>query len=115
MSSGILIVEDEPIVAQDVAAILTGAGYRIAGVAGTVPTALRLARTGKFDAAVVDANLRGESAEAIAAALAEARTPFLVLSGYGRSHIKGALCEAPLLGKPFSGETLVRAVEALHK
>jgi DNA-binding response OmpR family regulator len=102
-----LIVEDEPLVAQDIATILTSAGYVVAGMVETVPLAIGFARSGRCEAAVLDANLRGESAELVAEALQQAGTPFLVVSGYSRAHLKGALSNAPLLPKPFSRDALV--------
>ena len=113
MTLTVLIVEDEGLIAQEIEAVLAGAGFAIAGVVPTVSKALALIAERKFDAAVLDANLRGHSAQPVAQALSHAGIPFLVLSGYGKAHLTGLLLEAPHFSKPFQPEALVRAVRAL--
>jgi DNA-binding response OmpR family regulator len=113
MIPNILIVEDEALIAQGIEAVLASAGFAIGGVAATVTKAVALIEAREFDAAVLDANLRGRSSEPVARALRQAGTPFLVISGYGKARITGPLLDAPHVSKPFSPEALVRAVRAL--
>jgi DNA-binding response OmpR family regulator len=113
MTAKILIVEDEALIAQEIEAVLAGAGFVVAGLAATVPKALALITAGEFEAAVLDANLRGQSAEPVAQALRQAEIPFLIISGYSKSHLIGPLLNAPHLPKPFQPEALVRAVKEL--
>jgi DNA-binding response OmpR family regulator len=109
----ILIVEDEPLIAQEIEAVLAGAGFAIAGVAPTVSKALAMIAEREFEAAVLDANLRGHSAAPVANALRQFGTPFLVLSGYSKAHLAEPLLDAPHLPKPFQPGALVRALNAL--
>ena len=55
----ILIVEDDYLVASELEATLTDAGFQVVGVASTADQAIRLARTQRPDLAVVDVRLIG--------------------------------------------------------
>ena len=63
----ILVVEDEFLVAMQIEAILTRAGWRVIGSAGTLSSAVSLARKSACDAALLDVNLRSERADEVAA------------------------------------------------
>ena len=63
----ILVVEDEFLVAMQIEAILTRAGWRVIGSAGTLSSAVSLARKSACDAALLDVNLRGARADEVAA------------------------------------------------
>jgi DNA-binding response OmpR family regulator len=107
----ILVVEDEFLVAVQIEAILRGAGWRVIGSAGTLASAVSLARQSECDAAVLDVNLRGERVDEVAAILQERRIPFLFVSGYGRGNLPVAFREsAEFLAKPFSDQMLVHTV-----
>ncbi len=56
----ILIVEDEPIIADDIALTLEDYGYVVHGIAASVPEALAAIRTSVPQMALVDINLEGE-------------------------------------------------------
>ena len=86
--SRILIVEDEPLVAEDLRIVLVEAGFEIAGVAFRVATALSLIETVACDAAIVDAHLAGASATPVAAVLSARGLRFIVLSGYTREQLQ---------------------------
>jgi DNA-binding response OmpR family regulator len=109
----LLIVEDEALVAFDIEAALMAAGLEITGLAISVRAALHLLQTEPCDAAVLDANLNGESAEPVATALQERGIPFVVLSGYGSEQRPPALRNAPFVTKPFAYDQLIRAVDSL--
>ena len=79
----ILVVEDESVIAQDIAWIVENeAGYSVAGIASTVDEALAIIAKGELDGAILDANLDGESSEKIAKELKQKNVPFFILSGY---------------------------------
>ncbi|WP_363346019.1 response regulator [Methylocystis echinoides] len=111
----VLIVEDEFLIAMDTEAVLEDAGCEVGGVAATVQEAQRLIDGNGWDAAVVDANLNGVSAEPVAARLRQRGVPFVVMSGYAPDHMTGALAQAPFLSKPSEPNSLASAVLALHK
>jgi len=110
----ILVVEDEFLVASQIESILTGAGWRVIGSAGTLASAVSLARKSECDAAVLDVNLRGERVDDVATILSERGIPFLFVSGYGRGNLPAAFRErVEFLAKPFSHQMLVQTVGTL--
>lgn len=112
----VLIVEDEPLVAFDLADTIAGAGYAVVGPAASVAEALRIIAREGCDAAVLDINLAGQSSEPVAAALAARGTRFIGLSGYTMKQAASFLKNAPMLSKPVSTADLLRAIARLvHK
>ncbi len=110
----ILVVEDEFLVAAQIEAILSGAGWRVIGSAGTLASAVTLARKSECDAAVLDVNLRGERIDEVANILSERRIPFLFVSGYGRGNLPAKFREnVEFLAKPFSDQMLLQTVGTL--
>ena len=98
-SARILIVEDEPLVAEDLRTVLVDAGFEIAGVAARVATALSLIETVACDAAIVDANLAGASASPVAAVLSARGLPFIVLSD--REQLQSEFSGGFFIEKPY--------------
>lgn len=105
----VLVVEDEGIVALDMESLLQDHGCTVIGPAATIRRALDLIASEDPDLAVLDLNLKGESALPIASALNERDIPFVVVSGYGRM-LSGHpdLKDAPLLDKPVNHQALIR-------
>jgi response regulator of citrate/malate metabolism len=68
----ILITEDEPILAEELEAIVKELGHQVVGIASTLGGALRLAEQSECDLALVDVYLRdGTTGPAVARHLAE--------------------------------------------
>lgn len=112
MTRRILVVEDEPLLAMALTEQLKELGYQVAGVAPTITKAMKLIE--HCDAAILDCNLRGESAEALAQALSERGIPFLFHTGYSARQISQRFSHhAPLLTKPVSADVLSKAVAQL--
>lgn len=109
----VLVVEDVAVLAWQVRDVLTGAGAAVAGPAPSVAGALELLAEREVDAAVLDMNLNGESADPIADALAARGVPFVFLTGYGSGAAEGRHSGRPTLGKPFRATVLVRALASL--
>lgn len=108
-----IIVEDEWVIALMIESVLRGAGAEVAGIAGNVAEALGLIEAVGFDAAILDANLGGETAAPVARVLRERDVPFAVVSGYNRDQRIGPLADAPFVSKPFSPPTLLMAIRSL--
>jgi DNA-binding response OmpR family regulator len=99
MSVRVLVVEDEAIVAIDIADQLTDAGFLVIGPAPSVAKALKLIEDVGCDVAVLDVNLRDETAEPVARELRSRRTPFVFLSAVSRDHLpSGFPVSAPSAG-----------------
>jgi len=106
----ILVVEDEPLIAMELTAILQQAGFETIGPAASVAQALAT-RLASCDAAILDVNLGRESSEAVARQLKQAGIPFIVLSGYTRTQQPAAFDGVPLLQKPVQPETLIAELQ----
>jgi DNA-binding response OmpR family regulator len=110
----ILVVEDEFFIAMQIEGILRGAGLRVVGSAGTLSSAVSLARKSECDAAVLDVNLKGERVDEVAAILSERAVPFMFVSGYGRGNLPAAFrTGVEFLAKPFTDRNLLEAVRNL--
>ncbi|HVL20895.1 MAG TPA: PAS domain S-box protein, partial [Amaricoccus sp.] len=72
----VLVVEDEALIAMDMEVQLTAAGWDVVGPAGTINEALTLIGATTVDAALVDANVRGQPVGEIAEALRARGVPF---------------------------------------
>jgi DNA-binding response OmpR family regulator len=113
MSVHVLVVEDEAIVAIDIAEQLTEAGFVVVGPAPSVAKALKLIVDARCDVAVLDVNLRDETAEAVACELRSRGTPFLFMSAVSRDRLPSGFNEELLLPKPARPEVLVAALQSL--
>lgn len=109
----VLIVEDEYLIATSTAATLRAGGCTIVGIVATVADALRQIEEQECDAAVLDANLNGLSAEPVAQALQQRGIPFVVASGYSMRQLQGVMAGAPFVAKPFRSAELIALVLAL--
>jgi DNA-binding response OmpR family regulator len=109
----ILIVEDDPMLAFGTEQLLLESGFRIAGMASNLETALRMIESGVLDAAILDANLAGTSAAPAAAALTARGLPFFVLSGYSKKQLNGEFLGAASLQKPCQPELIIQTLRSL--
>ena len=106
----ILVVEDEPLLALDIASSLAEVGVAVLGPAATVEQALRLIEIAPFDGALLDANLDGHPVDEVAAALTRRNSPVAFVTGYGPESLPLAFRAAPIVAKPFSPAGLIQAV-----
>jgi DNA-binding response OmpR family regulator len=109
----VLVVEDEPLVAENLRADLDDAGFDVVGVAPRLDRALRLIAELGFDAAILDANLAGTSAAPAAAVLSMRKIPFVVLSGYAREQLPREFSNAVYVQKPYRPNQLISQVKSL--
>lgn len=107
----ILIVEDEFLVADDIATSLEDLGYAVIGPVATVSEALGLVAGEPIDGVVLDANLDGVSSAPVAAELTARGVPFIVVTGYGRLDLPTSqLNDAPRVTKPCNMAELGRVL-----
>ena len=109
-SKRVLVVEDEALIAMEIAAILSDAGFTVVGPVGSVAKALALIEGSGCEAAVLDINLGDDTSEAIARVLSASATPFITISGYSREQQPAAFRNAPLVSKPVRPERLVAEI-----
>jgi PAS domain S-box-containing protein len=108
-----LIVEDEPLIALDIAAALQSADAEIEGPIGTATEAVGVIERARLDGALLDANLHGRPVGDIARALTRRNLPFVFVTGYGRDGLPEAFQQAAILSKPFSRQQVIDAAERL--
>jgi DNA-binding response OmpR family regulator len=107
MPERVLVVEDEPLIAFDVADHLRQAGFEVIGPATSVSAALKLLNSQSCDLAVLDVNLGRETAAPIADVLRSKSLPFVALSGYSSEQLPEIFQRAPMLTKPVDPKKLV--------
>lgn len=105
----VLIVEDALLLALELEAGLTEAGAEVVGSAGDLEEAKRMSALA-VDAAVLDANLNGESVQPVAEALAARRVPFVFATGYGDDKVMPQNFDAPVIRKPYDVTQVVAAL-----
>lgn len=97
----IMIVEDEFLIADDVAAMLREAGARVIGPVGSLPEGMRLAAdTETIDAAVLNIDLGGVTVFPLADELQARGVRILFLTGYGEDNIPVDYESVPCCRKP---------------
>jgi CheY-like chemotaxis protein len=106
----VLIVEDEALVALDLALVLRDLGCVVLGLAADSAQALALLRQQRPDAVLLDLGLRDGFALALVEALAAADVRYVLTTGYDCELLEPALRHAPRLGKPFGQEELRQAL-----
>jgi DNA-binding response OmpR family regulator len=110
----ILIVEDDFVIALDLATQLVGAGYAVCEPARTTAAALQTIDADRPDMALLDVNLgHGETSFDIARGLILRQVPFVFLTGYRPTDLPRDLVEAPVLGKPCPFALLQREIGRL--
>src|SRR5574338_1291615 len=98
----VLLVEDEYYIADDLRRTLNAAGADVVGPFSTVAKACDAVEEVTFDCAVIDLNLHGESAVAVADRLVEKGASFAIATGYGSSAVPDRLKDVPRIEKPFN-------------
>jgi len=117
----ILIVEDETIVAMDLAATLRRLGYEVVGMVGTGAAAIEWAASHQPDLILMDIRIKGpmDGIEAAAVIQERQRTPIVFLTAHGDNDtVQRAKAASPhgYLVKPFEEPVLHRVLEmALHR
>jgi CheY-like chemotaxis protein len=104
----VLLVEDEFLIAEDLASVLSAAGATVVGPAYTVAGALSLIESGDaLDGAVLDVNLKSEAVFPVADALLSRSIPFVFTTGYDKQYLRGQHEGVTRLEKPIDPAKLV--------
>jgi DNA-binding NarL/FixJ family response regulator len=110
----ILLVEDEPIIALDVAQVLAEAGANVIGPAYSVSQALKLIESTEIDVAITDFRLERETAVPVAQRLIGIGVPFLFHTSVSDG-VEQEVPKIPIVLKPSLPHQLVGAVAGLGK
>jgi DNA-binding NtrC family response regulator len=111
LRGSVFLVEDETMIRMLVADMLSDLGYDVAAEAGDIEQAIKLARSAKFDLAILDVNVNGRIISPVAEAVASRNLPFVFATGYGSESLPEQYRTHPSLQKPFKLETLQQAIE----
>lgn len=112
IASDVLIIEDEPIIAMDIEALVEGLGHRVVGVARTHAEALDSVKDHRPGLVLADIQLADGSSglDAVNDILAQIEVPVIFITAYPERLLTGERPEpAFLITKPFSVDA-VRAV-----
>ncbi len=110
MTSRILIVEDDPLVAIMIEGFLDVLGYELVGCEGSLGGAIARLASSDFDAVILDVHLaNGETSEPIGEALREGGIPFIVTTGDDIA-VGSKYGASPLLRKPFALDAFAAAL-----
>ena len=103
-----LVVDDEFLIAVELEAILTGAGYHVLS-AVSLAEARHLASLRSIDVAVLDFRM-GDGAIGLARDLETRGVPLLFCTGSTREEVHAVFPAVPVVAKPFSGSDLLAEV-----
>jgi DNA-binding response OmpR family regulator len=106
----LLIVEDEYLLAREMADYFENLGAEIVGPVGTVALALGLIASSRIQIAVLDVNLRDERVYPVADLLTLKQIPFVFASGYGSELEPDAYAGAPRCIKPIEFAVLANTL-----
>ncbi len=109
----ILVIEDEAVIALDVADIVRNAGHEVVGIAATEKAAVELARQHSPHLVLADIQLRGaDSGISAVRQIMQAMTiPVIFVTGYPERLLTGTQVEpAFVISKPFDPDLLRAAI-----
>lgn len=106
----VLIVEDEAVIALDLAGMIEDLGHVVVKIAGRYDIGLEFAESGQLDLAILDMNVHGVLSFPIAYVLRQRGIPFIFASGYGERGLIDGFRDSRVLTKPYSYESLVQMV-----
>jgi DNA-binding NtrC family response regulator len=110
----VLIVEDEPFIALDLASAIESAGGVVVGPAATVREALALLQRAPVRAALLDVNVGDGEVTPVATALAARGTPVVFYCGHGiPAELQRSCPTAPVFLKPAPVHKLVDELAGL--
>ena len=104
----VLVVEDEIMIRLLLEDMLGDLGYTITAAVGRIDDAVKVAKTGNFDVAILDVNLNGQTVGPVAEILEARGLPFVFATGYGERGLPERFSKRPTLQKPFQQENLGR-------
>ncbi|GAB5554872.1 MAG: hypothetical protein Sapg2KO_44630 [Saprospiraceae bacterium] len=112
----VLIVEDEPLIAEDLAEILAQAGYSIAGIAYDSDQAIQILGSAQLDLVILDIDLKSDLNGIQLGTLINKhhQLPFIYLTSFSdRKTIQEVKETNPMgyLVKPFDEKTLIATLE----
>lgn len=111
----VVVVEDQFLIAEEIAVLLQAAGTRVVRPCRNCSAAQALFESDEPDVAILDVHLEAGSSASLARGLTDMKIPFVVASGADQAVLPPELRMAPYIAKPDEGVTLLAAVGcAIH-
>lgn len=107
----VLVVEDEYFLADELKHTLVEAGAGMVRLSGEFLDAMREVENDGYAFALLDINLHGEMAYAVADILLKTGVPFGFVTGYSTRDLPPRFARVPCWEKPISHRGLVRDIE----
>jgi PAS domain S-box-containing protein len=104
----VLLVEDEALVAMMIQECLAECGHSVIGPISRAADALRAAKEGDYDAAILDINLGDGMAYPVAEIVSARGVPFVFVTGYEAETVDDRFGDVPVLQKPIERQMLQR-------
>ncbi len=108
----VLIVEDEPLIADQLAYQMTAEGAQVIGPVASVDAAVDLISNTHLDGATLDIKLMGNKTFEIADVLAARDIPFVFLTGYGARDVPARHANVSRVEKPVTPDVVSRALKS---
>jgi DNA-binding response OmpR family regulator len=110
----VMVVEDEFIIADEIAAIVEESGHEVLGPFGSIEEATGALSGGVSpDIAILDANLRGRSSSPVAEKLRELGVPLCLCTGYRSEDLRATFGDIAILQKPVNPRALMSVIRKL--
>jgi DNA-binding response OmpR family regulator len=109
----VFLAEDEVLIRMMIIEMIDALGHHVVAEAGTIVEATPLAESAKFDLAILDINLKGESILPVAQIIEARRVPILFASGYRVTGLPEPFHDRPILRKPFAVGRLDEVIRGL--
>ena len=110
----VFIVEDEVLVAMDMADLLERMGFEPVGPAVHQEEAVKMAQSEKLDAAFLDVNLgERKTSQPVAEILRERGIPFIFVTAYTADEVTFRLSDERVLKKPVTSDEMLASPQAV--
>lgn len=107
----VLVAEDEPLLLMLLSEMLADLGCLVTGSATQLAQAMRVATVDNVDVAILDVNLGGMDVGPLIDVLQTRAVPVVLATGYDAREIAKRFPRPGLLPKPYTLESLRRALE----
>lgn len=111
----VLIVEDDYLIAENVAEVLREVGIYVVGPVGKFQEACQMVQDIPLDCAVLDINIVGGTAFPLIDVLIQSNVPVLLMTGYDQEELPAKYRSLPLIQKPLLKGDVVGAFKKLFE
>ncbi|KPH05847.1 response regulator (plasmid) [Rhizobium acidisoli] len=111
-----LVVEDDYVLASELALKLSEAGMKVIGPAPSIEQALKYIEDfSQIDVAILDINIRGTMVFPVADELSKRRIPFFFATGYSRDVVPPRFADRIFVEKPLDKSAILHAISDCHE